>query len=271
MKRILGALGVMGLALVGATAPATASPPEQITLCHATGSATNPYVPVTIDLHALSGHVGHQHEEDIIPANGGKILPEGQNLGKVDIWNAGCAVPGGPPNGNGGHKITICHATGSSTNPFVVITVDLHALNGHAGSGHQNGEDIIPPNNGTIVPAGQNWTAEGQATFNNGCVPTTVPPVVPPVVPPAVPPGVNPVVPGAGNPSGAVVGATVGVGAAAAATNPGFNVQTAVAGSSDVALVPWAGGLAVMLLAAAGVAARKTLPSSGLVPRHRED
>jgi hypothetical protein len=266
MKRILAAMGVMGLALVGATAPATASPPEQITLCHATGSATNPYVPVTIDLNGLNGHVGHQHDEDIIPANDGNILPAGQNLDKVDIWNAGCAVPGGPPNGNGDHKITICHATGSTTNPFVVITVDLHALNGHAGSGHQNGEDIIPPNNGTVVPAGQNWTAEGQATFNNDCVPTTVPPVVPPVVPP----GVNPVVPGAGNPTGAAVGATVGAGAVAA-TNPGFNVQTAVAGSSDVALAPWAGGLAVMLLAAAGVAARKTLPASGPVSRRRED
>jgi hypothetical protein len=37
-------------------------------------------------------------------------------------------------------KITICHATGSSTNPYVVITIDKHGLNGHGG--HDG--DIIP-------------------------------------------------------------------------------------------------------------------------------
>lgn len=77
-------------------------------------------------------------------------------------------------------------------------------------------------------------------------------------------------VPGADIPSGAVVGAPVAAGAVVA-TNPGFNVQTAVAGSSDVALAPWAGGLAVMLLAAAGVATRKMLPARGMVSRPRKD
>lgn len=39
------------------------------------------------------------------------------------------------------HKITICHATGSATNPYVVITVDTHALkNGHTAAKG----DIIP-------------------------------------------------------------------------------------------------------------------------------
>jgi hypothetical protein len=51
--------------------------------------------------------------------------------------------------------------------------------------------------------------------------------------------------------------------------NPGFNVQTAVA-PSDTVLAPWAAGLIVMLLAAAGVAARKVLPAGG-VSRNRKD
>lgn len=205
MKRILTVIGVTGLALLGATAPVTASPPEKVTLCHATGSATNPYVPVTIDLHGLNGHANsnHQNQEDIIPKNGGKVMPEGQNL-----------------------------------------------------------------------------RGKGQGALNNNCVPTAVPPVTPPVNPPlnppVNPPAVTPVTPGE-TPSGAVVGAPAGAGAVAApvaapvATNPGFNVQTAVAGTTDVALAPWAAGIAMMLLAAAGVAIRQTLAPCTIVFRHRKE
>jgi hypothetical protein len=39
-----------------------------------------------------------------------------------------------------GGKITICHRTGSETNPYVTITVDRNGLNGHGG--HEG--DIIP-------------------------------------------------------------------------------------------------------------------------------
>ena len=146
----------------------------------------------------------------------------------MDIWNAGCVTPGESPTPTAYtdratiKKITICHATGSETNPFVVITIALQGLNGHANANHQLSEDIIPPNDGNIVPAGQNWTAEGQATFNNGCVPVTAPPV-PPTVPPTVtavrrrcPRTRLPAVRAAGGGAGAV------------AANQGFNVQTAV-------------------------------------------
>jgi len=53
-----------------------------------------------------------------------------------------------PPNGvfvaplldANGKKITICHATGSTKNPFVEITIDANGLNGHA----KHSGDIIP-------------------------------------------------------------------------------------------------------------------------------
>jgi hypothetical protein len=45
-------------------------------------------------------------------------------------------------NGNGHTPVTICHATGSATNPFVEITIDENGLNGHAD--HQDGRDINP-------------------------------------------------------------------------------------------------------------------------------
>lgn len=49
--------------------------------------------------------------------------------------------PGGTPQGPDG-KITICHATGSETNPYVEITISVNGLNGHGG--HHDGADIVP-------------------------------------------------------------------------------------------------------------------------------
>lgn len=304
MKRILATLGVTSLALLGATATAFAtgesSGGEKITICHATGSETNPYVPITVDLHALNGHAGahHQHEEDIIPANNGKVLPGGQNLDKVDVWNAGCAKPGGkptaPPNGNGNDndngndkKITICHATGSEKKPYQVLTISLQGLNGHGGDHHQHSEDIIPPNSGKVLPGGQNWNAKGQATFENDCVPvevTTTPPTTPPTTSPTTPPTVPPtapptgaVVPGAKvPPAGAVVpgknprGTVAGGGAGAkAAPNQGFNVQTAVSASSGMDAAPWLGGLAAVMVAGAALAVRKMMTKDVVRGQHR--
>ena len=44
-------------------------------------------------------------------------------------------------NNNQDHKVGICHATGSSTNPYVFIRVDKHAADAH--EAHQNGRDVI--------------------------------------------------------------------------------------------------------------------------------
>jgi hypothetical protein len=69
----------------------------------------------------------------------------------------------GPPSGH----VTICHATGSTKNPFVRITPSAEGvLRGHVGLQHQQGRDIIPPF-GTF--AGQNWDEEGQAIWRSGC------------------------------------------------------------------------------------------------------
>src|SRR5947207_14544687 len=78
-------------------------------------------------------------------------------------------------NANNAHnKVTICHATGCKTNPYVVITPDASGvIDGHYA--HQDHRDIIPAfdyvGKDKVVHhfPGQNWTAEGQAIFNNGC------------------------------------------------------------------------------------------------------
>jgi hypothetical protein len=284
MKRILAALGATSLALLGPTMTASATPEtsggaDKITICHATGSATNPYVEITVSLNALKGHAGsdHQNGEDIIPVNSGDVLPGGQNLDKMAWLDAGCRAPGGPPvtqpPTHENRKITICHATGSATNPFVVITVDLNALNGHAGASHQNGEDIIPPNSGDIVPGGQNWTAEGQAIFNNNCVRAAAPPVVPPTQPPVVPGVVPPAPsPGAGAAAGPRPAPAAGAAAAPApVVNRGFDVQTAVTADPDNSVAPWAGALAAMILAAAAMAAQRKMAHGGTATSQRNE
>jgi hypothetical protein len=69
------------------------------------------------------------------------------------LSTAPVALAGGPNDGNNDHgnndhgnkgnsKTTICHATGSETNPYVQITVSNNALAAH--KRHQGGRDIIP-------------------------------------------------------------------------------------------------------------------------------
>jgi hypothetical protein len=67
------------------------------------------------------------------------------------------------------HKITICHATASASNPYVVISVDIASIVGDSGHGHSgvNAGDIVPPF--AMVPDGINWDVDHQAIFANGC------------------------------------------------------------------------------------------------------
>jgi uncharacterized repeat protein (TIGR01451 family) len=90
-----------------------------------------------------------------------------------------------------GSKVTICHATDSSSHPYTNPTVNISS-SGHLQGGHDTEHlgplwtptskadgivwgDIIPPytfqpDEGPLfVYDGHNWTADGQAIYNNGC------------------------------------------------------------------------------------------------------
>jgi fimbrial isopeptide formation D2 family protein/uncharacterized repeat protein (TIGR01451 family) len=86
------------------------------------------------------------------------------------------------------HKITICHATSSETNPYTIPTVDIasagypdntsgHASHGNDGVWYPGAKadgfdwgDIIPPYDyGDFHYDGLNWTEAGQAIYNNDC------------------------------------------------------------------------------------------------------
>jgi hypothetical protein len=195
-----------GLLLMSAASAGAA--PGDVTLCHATGSETNPFVVITINpAGAYNGHLGddHQDGEDIIPPfeYQGQTYSQNWNTAGQAIHRNGCKE-GTPPTSsspptNGGEdgKVTLCHATGSESNPFVVISPSAAgAFNGHLGNSHQNGEDIIPPFEYQGQTYSQNWDAEGMAIFENGCKPaapgTQTPPPTKPgesVTPPPTKPG----------------------------------------------------------------------------------
>lgn len=60
---------VVGIALGQLVGHAAFARTEKITICHATGSTTNPFVKITIARSAVvTAHIQHQHREDIIPA-----------------------------------------------------------------------------------------------------------------------------------------------------------------------------------------------------------
>jgi hypothetical protein len=103
----------------------------KLTICHATASASNPYSEITIDFNGLNGH--GKHLNDIIPA------PESGCL-SISETPTVTTTPEATTSESGDQKVTICHATGSAKNPYVMITISVNGLSGHG----KHARDIIP-------------------------------------------------------------------------------------------------------------------------------
>jgi hypothetical protein len=112
-------------------------------------------------------------------------------------------------------KVTICHATGSATNPFVTITISINGLHGHG----KHADDVIPAPAGGCGVVGVAQSALAATT------PTTPGTDVSPVVAPAdtTTPGATTVTPAdaaAGQPAVAAATASPGASAVDAAASP---------------------------------------------------
>ncbi|MGO4582610.1 hypothetical protein AB4Z38_01785 [Arthrobacter sp. 2RAF6] len=251
MRRTIATMGVVGLGLLGATVSANAAPSDKITICHATHSASHPYVAVTISLTALSGHVADT--ADIVPVNAGDFMPNGQNLTpeNIAILNAGCVVTSPPVDPVVSPPVTDPVVSPPVTSPPVDPVVSPPVTSPPVDP------VVTPPTDPVVSP------------------PVTSPPVDPVVSPPVeqagpvAPPVVTPVVPPVAVPAApvpaAIAPAAAGAGAAAApVTNVGYNVQTAVGGKADAGIPGWLAGLtglfgavAAFVIVRSGVRVRK--------------
>jgi hypothetical protein len=103
------------------------------------------------------------------------------------------------------NNVAICHRGNAVANPYQRITVDLDAQNGNGDNDHtlhtgpvatsqayaQTLKDA-QQNWGDIIPNLLNWTADGQAMWNNDCNYVIASPSVSPSVSPSIEPSADP-------------------------------------------------------------------------------
>lgn len=115
----------------------------KISLCHATGSASNPYTEIEVDFKGLQGHSTHAGDLIPRPKTGCPALtPTAAVTATVTVTATPTetGTPSATLEAGQTDQITICHATGSAKNPYVLITISVNGLNGH----NKHPRDLIP-------------------------------------------------------------------------------------------------------------------------------
>jgi hypothetical protein len=136
------------VAAAAARAAAAAKAHDKVTICHRTSSKTNPYVVITIAREGWeNGHSKHEGDRLLQPGDNPAVLcapsPEQQAAG-------GPAVAGGCPPGQTGGPSGVLHKTGSSKNPYVLITPSTNS----AHYDRTKHEDDIVLTGGAVAAAG---------------------------------------------------------------------------------------------------------------------
>lgn len=111
----------------------------------------------------VSGEQSSLSECDLCPL----VAGEQSNVSECDVCPNVQGTQSSQSECQDSEEVTLCHATGNP-DKFVRLTVSAEgAFNGHLGSSHQGGRDIIPPFIYEGNEYSQNWDAEGQARFDS--------------------------------------------------------------------------------------------------------
>jgi len=117
----------------------------------------------------------NSHHSNVTANSHANANAQAKSHGKSEATKPSTQSPQGPPASNThakAGKTTICHATGSATNPYVTITISNNALPAHMR--HQDGRDIIPaPAAG--CPTGQETQTEQPPVTTEETPPPTTP------------------------------------------------------------------------------------------------
>jgi hypothetical protein len=113
----------------------------KVTLCHATGSETNPFVEITVSANAIpNAHDVHQHDEDIIPAPASGC-PGGSSSGNG-------------PGGNGGPPPGVVSTPGGQTTAGETPDQGVGGVSEEGGSGPSDDGGVLGANQGGGDEAG---------------------------------------------------------------------------------------------------------------------
>jgi hypothetical protein len=212
----------------------------------------------------------------------------------VGLAVAALAAPSGTSLAADKTEITICHATGSQGNPYVVNSPAINSSGAFAGElagGHNSHTgplwfpgiqvtwgDIIPPYEyppANFTYAGLNWTTAGQAIYNNDCnipqataTPTPAPTSTPTEAPTATPAPTGSVEPTQTVNPTATPAPTGGVEAATATPARTLPSTSTIDGSGNG---PMNDGWRVVLLALAGVLATALLLTPATAVIRKDD
>jgi hypothetical protein len=116
----------------------------------------------------------NSHHSNVTANSHANANAQAESHGKSEAAKPSTQSPQGPPASNThakAGKTTICHATGSATNPFVTITISNNALPAHMR--HQDGRDIIPAPAGGCPTGQQTQTEQPPGTTTEQTPPPT--------------------------------------------------------------------------------------------------